>query len=330
MNFQYNASSEGSPGETGGKRGLPIWLRLVIAVASVLLLTFGAWYASFGIQWRATEITPTPRTTPAEIAVGVTAMVGNSFSEQPPVLPVSFIEVETEASVSVDRPGDELEGLARGDIEIVNDGSASQVLIATTRLISSDGIMFRLDERVTVPARGRVSTKMTADQLGSQGDVPPGQFSIPGLSIERQKFIYGQTSRPTSGGLTSTGEIFGQADLASLRALIASQASKSLVSLIESGTTSGTLVALDQMEIKEVRFAEVPVVGQPTGSFTARATVYARAPSVNLKYAETLLLKELTSRAQGGAYSLGSVNFYLVEDGSERTVVLKSVAYLKP
>jgi hypothetical protein len=51
-----------------------------------------------------------------------------------------------------------LEGDTLGKVKIFNNLDRSQVLIATTRLLTADNILFRIKNRVEVPARGSVDT----------------------------------------------------------------------------------------------------------------------------------------------------------------------------
>jgi hypothetical protein len=73
-------------------------------------------------------------------------------------------------------------------------------LVATTRLLSSGGVLFRLDKGVTVPAGGSVEAVVFADQVGSTGDIGPDKFTIPGLSTSLQSSIYAESSVAMSGG----------------------------------------------------------------------------------------------------------------------------------
>jgi hypothetical protein len=95
----------------------------------------------------------------------------------------------------------EVEGTASGTVTIYNDSSQSQPLIATTRLLTPDEVLFRIQEDVTVPANGSVQVEARADQPGEQGDVGPTEFIIPGLSEVRQEAVYAENSEPFTGGL---------------------------------------------------------------------------------------------------------------------------------
>lgn len=94
-----------------------------------------------------------------------------------------------------------VEGKSTGMVTIYNKRSTPQPLVATTRFLSAEGVLFRLNEGVSVPANGEVTAKMTADQPGGSGDVPAGHFTIPGLAESVQALVYGETTEAMSGGL---------------------------------------------------------------------------------------------------------------------------------
>lgn len=89
---------------------------------------------------------------------------------------------------------------AGGLVTIKNDSSKNQPLVATTRLLSSGGVLFRLDKGVNVPAGGSLETQVYADQVGSIGDIGPDQFTIPGLATSLQSQIYAESAVAMTGG----------------------------------------------------------------------------------------------------------------------------------
>ncbi|MFH1404652.1 MAG: hypothetical protein ABIH21_00960 [Patescibacteria group bacterium] len=101
----------------------------------------------------------------------------------------------------------EIEGQAKGNVIILNSTNKDQPLIKTTRLLTPDGVLFRVDSNVTVPAKGQVEVGVYADVSGATGDVGPTKFTIPGLSASLQEVIYAQSSEPFSGGITTVNVI---------------------------------------------------------------------------------------------------------------------------
>ncbi|HUT22329.1 MAG TPA: hypothetical protein VMX18_02885 [Candidatus Bipolaricaulota bacterium] len=81
-----------------------------------------------------------------------------------------------------------------GSIKLINEYSKDQPLVATTRLKTSDGILLRLKNSVTVPAGGSVNAKVYADDPNSFKEIKPTKFTIPGLWEGLQDQIYGESS----------------------------------------------------------------------------------------------------------------------------------------
>jgi len=312
-------------------RHLPAWLKLAIAVAAVLALAVGAWVAAFRLRGPTAPSAPSAsETAPAQVPLEVSAAIGPAFAVDPPVLPAASVEVEAEARVTVERESEEVVGYAKGRVEIVNESGNGQTLVATTRFLSESGVIFRLDERVFVPAGGRVTAAFTADQPGAAGDIPPGRFTIPGLSASAQSVIYGLTSAPTSGGLTVSGAAFTEEDLAALRRLMESEAMMALEMAAATKAGEGAVAVAGTLKILDVRFVSVPAVGQPTGSFTATAAVRAQASTVSVAEAETLLKTALPAAPEGMAYVIGAVEAMLDAGAVTPSIRLKALADLKP
>jgi hypothetical protein len=107
--------------------------------------------------------------------------------------------------------GTTVDAFASGTVEIFNELNLVQPLVATTRLLTPDGILFRIQNGVTVPANGSVKVVAKADKKGASGNIPPTSFTIPGLSAVRQKSVYAKnTSHFTNG--TATVKTLGEDD----------------------------------------------------------------------------------------------------------------------
>lgn len=106
----------------------------------------------------------------------------------------------------------EVEEKAGGMVTIVNNSTRAQPLVATTRLLSPDGTLFRIDDTVSVPAGGSVEVSAHADVAGASGDIAPARFTIPGLSESLQAQIYAESSVAFTGGVRSVA-VIGQQDI---------------------------------------------------------------------------------------------------------------------
>jgi len=90
---------------------------------------------------------------------------------------------------------------AGGMVTVFNTSNRQQPLVATTRLLTADGLLFRIDEGVVVPANGTVEVMAHADEEGTDGEIGPNTFTIPGLNSTRQQEVYAESTDPMTGGL---------------------------------------------------------------------------------------------------------------------------------
>jgi len=100
-----------------------------------------------------------------------------------------------------------VEDIARGTVMIYNNLTFAQSLVATTRLLSESGVLFRLEKAVSVPAGGSVEAEVYADVAGESGNIEPTRFSIPGLSAARQESVYATSSEGFTGGIYSVAVV---------------------------------------------------------------------------------------------------------------------------
>lgn len=96
--------------------------------------------------------------------------------------------------------------VATGFVTLHNETEYNQPLVATTRLLTPDGILFRLENRVSVPAGGTAEAEVYADKEGKSGNIGPVEkFTIPGLREETQKVIYASSDSVMTGGVKVLG-----------------------------------------------------------------------------------------------------------------------------
>jgi len=88
-----------------------------------------------------------------------------------------------------------------GKVTIINNYSKDQQLVATTRLLSPDGVLLRIKSDIKVPAGQSLSVEVYADKPDEFTELEPTQFIIPGLWSGLQDKIYGESKAAlTKGG----------------------------------------------------------------------------------------------------------------------------------
>ena len=132
-----------------------------------------------------------------------------------------------------------MEGGATRKILITNERPKPWVLVEQTRFQSDNGIIFRIEEKITVPGAtyamvrdeegrltrekvpGTLVVEVKADEedieggiAGERGNITKGtSLVIPALDPTSQKIIYAQAEEDFLGGVTDTYEVLTEEDL---------------------------------------------------------------------------------------------------------------------
>lgn len=113
---------------------------------------------------------------------------------------LKVIEVEAEKTYQISAEevvGESSGSEVTGKVTLINNYTKAQPLVATTRLLSSDGKLFRLKEAVNIPAGGTLVADVYADKPSPEMEIEtPTKFTIPGLWAGLQKDIYAESSEP--------------------------------------------------------------------------------------------------------------------------------------
>lgn len=178
-----------------------------LGLAAALLLAIA--YVSFS---KATVIV-TPRATEAVVEMATEVRKEPTDGEISGEVKSLVLEGEIIEEISGEKS--EVPGVATGTIKIINDHTRSQQLVATTRFLSENGVLFRLKKGVAVPAGSSLKAEVYADKLGKEGNIAASKFIIPGLNKDLQKKIYGLSEEPMTGGVAmKTGVSQGDVDRA--------------------------------------------------------------------------------------------------------------------
>ena len=98
-----------------------------------------------------------------------------------------------------------IEGTAGGEVTLFNKTAEAQTLVKTTRLLTPAGVLFRLSDKVTVPANGEVKAQVYADKAGKDSNIGPSTFTIPGLGTDKQKVIYAESTVAMDNAVRQVG-----------------------------------------------------------------------------------------------------------------------------
>lgn len=188
-----------------------------------------------------------------------------------------------------------VEAKSSGMVTIMNSTSSDQPLIATTRFLAANDVLFRLNEGITVPANGEITARISADQPGSSGDIGPTTFTIPGLAQSLQDKIYATSANTMTGGVQYVRTLT-DADVADAKTALSSDILEEAKTALSTGLDT-ELAAQGTYDVEEQSITTDVAVGTETGTFsltiTAKVTgVYYDSALVS-SYARSLLQKRV-------------------------------------
>lgn len=214
---------------------------------------------------------------------------GRSSSSDPTSIPIRLVEREERVSFTIPATGTSTSSnqKARGTVILLNNfSSEAQPLVATTRLESPEGKIFRLTEGVTIPGQkngqpGTIQAAVIADQAGSEYNIAPGTFTIPGFKggAKYTKFS-AQSSKAMLGGGNGSGSdvsVIARVDIDKAENQAKDQAKQAYMEAIKSQLSSGERVLEEGMEIVSQSKSALPLVGTAASSFDFEDTFKVRA-----------------------------------------------------
>lgn len=212
----------------------------------------------------------------------------NADSGNDRVLPVRVVEKEQEVLLTVEATGTSPGSAqkARGTIILSNAFSKDpQPLVATTRLESPEGKVFRLVEGVTIPGMsgtqaGTIEAAVIADQPGTDYNITATTFTIPGFKggPKYDKFS-ARSTKAMVGGSTSSGgnqTIISKNDLEKSAMAAKEQAKKSFLEGVASELLPGERVLEENIDIISLKDATLPLSGTAATSFEYKNTFRVR------------------------------------------------------
>ncbi len=185
----------------------------IIAGVVVILAITGVVLAS--TVFRGSVLTITPKQKTVQISTTIVAATAPSTDQ----IPLQVITAEDSATQKVPATGEEtVQDHASGTIVIYNAYSTKpQRLIKNTRFQTSAGLIFRIQNSVTVPGTtvqagktipGSIEATVYADEAGDKYNVGLSDFTLPGLKGSAQfDTVYARSKTPMQGGFIGTRKV---------------------------------------------------------------------------------------------------------------------------
>lgn len=225
-------------------------------------------------------------------------------------IPASLIEFA--ASLKREFPPSAKERVSRkatGTVLIYNMfSSASQTLVAKTRLQDLSGRTFRTQRRVIVPGtlvrNGKiiprsVSAVVEAERSGAEFNIAPSRFTVPGFA-GTPKFagFYAESSKPFTGGFEGEALVAGQADIDAASEEVTAALFAQLKEELERKIPQGAIAIPGAREIT-VTAVRKPKAGEAGERFFAEADGTAAVMAFRAEDLFALLGKLALSRDSG-------------------------------
>lgn len=195
-----------------------------------------------------------------------------------------------------------------GKATIVNTTAKAYTFVATTRLLSKEGVLFRMNATTPIPANGSVTVDVHADQPGAEGDLGPTTFTIPGLPPDLQKQITAKSDAPMTGG-AGTGLGVSQSDIDSAKASLTDKLREEAVGNFAAMLSPGEKTNADMITSKELAVT-APKIGTAGATFPLTLSLRFSALLVPEKSIAPLLDKALSEAMPPSLstadYTLGS------------------------
>ena len=223
-------------------------------------------------------------------------------------VPGQIIKLESEASGEFQATGaSEGATKASGKLTIYNEyNSDAQSLVANTRFQTSDGKVFRIQKRVIVPGAkmsggkvaspGVLEVEVLADQAGSEYNIEPSDFKIPGFEgTPKYDGFYAKSSVAMEGGSFGEKRAISEADIKKATDDLVDKLKKSRSDFVRSNIPNN-LVFMDSGIEEKYGELDSPKEGAAADTFTAKLKVSYSVFAFDQKDIDSLTEQNLSLR----------------------------------
>jgi len=204
-------------------------------------------------------------------------------------IPAQLIEEVRENNFTFEATGEaDIEESATGQIRVYNEyNSSPQTLVANTRFLSSGGLLFRTVETVVVPGASveggkvvanSILVNVVADEAGSEFNIEPTAFSIPGFKgTDKYLAFYGKSETAMEGGFKGKTTVVTQDDIDNAVDGLNQNFLQEVGDTLKEKIPDNLIVIEDTFESKFETLDIGAVAGEPKTEFSIRVRAVARA-----------------------------------------------------
>jgi hypothetical protein len=293
----------------------------------VLLAAFATAYFLFPKATLALQVKNQEKSVALDLTAAADSSAANTDGK---TLPANLEQISKEVTQDFDATGSKDGGAkATGQAVIYNEFSGeNQPLVATTRLETDDGKIFRITKGVVVPGMtnvggetkpGAIQVDITADQPGDSYNIDPTSFKIPGFKDTPSKYekFYAKSPNPTTGGSLGATKVVSAQDIASAKEKMAAAGKKAAIQELKSNISSDRKIFDDAVQVEVSNISTSDTAGAEKEKVTVTAKVQASALSFQEADVEKILTENLVqSGANGSEISFDSPVTYVLSDSN--------------
>lgn len=194
------------------------------------------------------------------------------------------------------------ESRAEGVVVIFNKAKDPQVLIASTRLESPDGKIYRIPRTVVVPAArqensenipGSKEVRVVADKPGKEYNLGLSDFTLPGLKgSAKHELVFGRSKTEILGGASGDQTVVGKGDRNEAMAKLFLKAGREAADLLLNKIPAGEFLLSPSAEYVVLKENLNPPVGAVAEKFEFKIEGEARGAALQRSELEKALFKD--------------------------------------
>lgn len=210
-------------------------------------------------------------------------------------IPAQIIKTEKSQTMEFSATGRQSgESKAGGKITIYNAFTPpqNQTLVKTTRFETSDGKIFRITEGITVPAAkiengktvpGSIEANVVADISGSEYNIGPSEFTIPGFKgSPKFNAFYAKSTSAMAGGSKGDGSVVTAEDMEKAKKTIKETLTESIKNELKEKSLSSLEYSDEATTVEIIEESSSLKVGEAGEKFT----VTAKASATTFQFSE--------------------------------------------
>jgi len=203
-------------------------------------------------------------------------------------IPGELIMVNDSLEKSFETSGEKNIGdKASGEIVFYNQTGLSQPLSPENSLVSDDGIVFILNESITIPKAevsaegavvyGTLTATIVSKEAGEDGNINPGRLTIIDLPFSKQNKIYGEVKTKLTGGNSEVIKVVSQQDLDNAEKQLQSELEPIMELKIKNRIEDNLMLDNDMINFEVVEVTKAVELEEEIEQFTVKMDAKAEA-----------------------------------------------------